>query len=72
MKNKGTEQDAQGVKDVEVKAKKKQKASKSYTLKSLGANLRKLQELGLITVEEEKEMEMIRQKAILKYMENEF
>lgn len=53
-------------------AKVKQAASKTYTLKSLKANIEKLKNMNLITEKEEDDLNKIRQNAIAKYMKEEF
>lgn len=56
----------------EVKEKKKQAISKSYTLKSNAANIKKLLETKLITEDEAAIMKDIQRNALEKYMEGEF
>lgn len=52
--------------------KKVQKASASYTLKAITNNIKKLKELNLITKEEEAQMMELKNKALDKYVKEQF
>ncbi len=61
-----------GYGDNEINWEKKQKTSKSYTLKSLGSNIDKLLEMKLINEAEADTMNGIKSNAINKYIQTEF
>ncbi len=65
-----TEIEVEKVKGMEMVV-KKQKVSKSYTLKAVKGNIDKIKEMKLITEEERKIMDEIRKKAIERWMDGE-
>lgn len=56
----------------EKEPKKKQATSASYTLKAFAANIAKLEELGLIEKKDKETLEVIKDKAITKYVKEQF
>lgn len=75
-KNKEVSLNMQNIEKVENNVKdvkpKKQAPSKSYTLKSLAENIVKLKTMELITKEDAEIMEKIKNKAVQKYMADQF
>lgn len=69
MENNNTGNEAQGA---APKEKKVQAVSISYTLKSQGENIKKLQENGIITAEEQKKWMELHKKAVEAYTRKEF
>lgn len=60
-----------GINEVEQATERKQKVSASYTVRAFGENGKKLAELGLITDEDYKKLQVIHRHAAEKYMKQE-